>query len=253
MNAPRPLATPTAEALSKSAVSRYLQLAGMFRRRIEQGEWALDQRIPTITELAADCGVAAVTVRRALDILEEDGLIERFRAKGTFVRRRPERDTWCAVNTDFSGLLIARYSSRIEVLEDVPSPPPAFLSAGDWPGVSAPRYRRIRRRHWRQGAAFLVADLYVEAGAYAALPEGALASMTAMQMASAVPGRAIAAAEQELTVTGADLSVANELSVRLGEPMARVVRVAVDEAGQRFLAVEGIYRGDSARLRVTLK
>ncbi|MDD9730325.1 UTRA domain-containing protein [Mameliella sp. AT18] len=77
--------------------------------------------------------------------------------------------------------------------------------------------------------------------------------MTAMQMASAVPGRAIAAAEQELTVTGADLSVANELSVRLGEPMARVVRVAVDEAGQRFLAVEGIYRGDSARLRVTLK
>ena len=77
--------------------------------------------------------------------------------------------------------------------------------------------------------------------------------MTALQLAAALPGRTITAAEQELTVIGADLAVADQLSVRLGDPMARVVRLAVDQNGQRFLAVEGIYRGDAARLRVTLK
>ena len=245
--------TETSRALNKSAVSRYLQLADLFRRRIEQGDWAVGARIPTITELTRDCGVAAVTVRRALDILDRDGLIERFRAKGTFVRQRPARDAWCSVRTDFSGLLIARYSSRIEVLEDAPGPAPAFLDGSEWPGVNAPHYRRIRRRHWRDGQPFLLSDLHIEAAAYAGLPDGALTTMTALQLAATVPGRTIAEAEQELTVIGADLTVSTELGVRLGAPMARVIRLAVDGAGQRFLAVAGIYHGDTARLRIKLK
>lgn len=253
MTGPADLSTPTAEALKKSAVARYLQLAGLFRRRIEQGEWPVGHKIPPIIDLARDCGVTAVTLRRAMDILEADGLIERLRAKGTFVRRRPARDTWCAVNTDFSGLLIARYSSRIEVLDDTPGAPPPFLEDGEWPGRNAAQYRRIRRRNWRRGQPFLLADLYIEQCAYDSMPTGALERMTALQLAAALPGRTITAAEQELTVIGADLAVADQLSVRLGDPMARVVRLAVDQNGQRFLAVEGIYRGDAARLRVTLK
>lgn len=114
-------ATDTASALNRSAVSRYLQLADLFRQRITDGDWRVGQQIPTITDLACDCGVAVLTVRRALDILETEHLIERFRARGTFVRQRPARDAWCAVSTDFTGLLIARYSSRIEVLEDSPA------------------------------------------------------------------------------------------------------------------------------------
>lgn len=44
--------------LSQSAVSRYLQLATLFRRRVETGEWAVGTRIPTVDELADECGVA---------------------------------------------------------------------------------------------------------------------------------------------------------------------------------------------------
>ena len=70
--------TPTSQALKKSAVARYLQLASLFRARIESGEWEVDSRIPTVEELARDCGVATMTIRQALDILEAEGLIERF-------------------------------------------------------------------------------------------------------------------------------------------------------------------------------
>ena len=69
--------TPTSQALKKSAVARYLQLASLFRARIESGEWEVDSRIPTVEELARDCGVATMTIRQALDILEAEGLIER--------------------------------------------------------------------------------------------------------------------------------------------------------------------------------
>jgi GntR family transcriptional regulator len=64
------------------------------------------QQIPTIEELAAECGVARATIRQALDILEDEQLIARFRAKGTFVNARPQAQIWCEVATDWSGLLI---------------------------------------------------------------------------------------------------------------------------------------------------
>src|SRR5215470_334542 len=79
--------------LNQSAVSRYLQLATLFRRRVEIGEWAVGARIPTVDELAGEFGVARLTIRQALGQLEHDGIIQRFRAKGTFVRKRRPQAT----------------------------------------------------------------------------------------------------------------------------------------------------------------
>ena len=61
--------------LDRSAVSRYLQLASLFRRRIEAGDWPIGQQTPTVDDLAVECGVARATVRKALDMLEDEGLI----------------------------------------------------------------------------------------------------------------------------------------------------------------------------------
>ncbi len=245
--------TATATALKKSAVSRYLQLAGHFRRRIESGEWQIGSRIPTVVELAEECGVAGMTVRRALDILETDGLIERFRAKGTFVREAPQKDLWFEMRTDWEALLNARYSSHIEVLSNILGPAPSFLGEEDWPGRPASEYRKLRRRYWRDGAAFMLADVYIDETAYRTLPEGSTERLTALRLISDLPGRPIANAQQELTITAADLTVANELSVPLGAPMARMVRLAVDTDGVRVLVADGTYRGDSTKLRLKLK
>ena len=67
---------PTVRALQKSNVSRYIQLASMFRQRIQVGTWAIGAKIPTVNELSKECGVATMTIRQALDILEGEGLIE---------------------------------------------------------------------------------------------------------------------------------------------------------------------------------
>ena len=86
--------TAAADTLRKSAVARYLQLASLFRRRIEAGEWKVGSQIPTVEVLSKQFGVATMTIRQALNILEEEQLIERFRAKGTFVRAQPKRNLW---------------------------------------------------------------------------------------------------------------------------------------------------------------
>ena len=68
-----------------TGMPRYLQLSTLFRRMIETGQWQPDTQIPTVEELAAEYGVARATVRQALGRLDSEGLIARFRAKGTFV------------------------------------------------------------------------------------------------------------------------------------------------------------------------
>lgn len=240
-------------ALDRSAVARYLQLSGYFRQRIETGAWEIGSQVPTIQQLSAEFGVASMTIRRALDLLEAEGLIRRYRARGTFVTARPPRDLWCEVQTDWRGMLIARYSSRIEILLDAPAGPPPFLDADQWPGRPARQYRRLRRRYWREGVAFMVAELYIDADACAQIAPDALHRFTAMQLVADLPGRPIAQAHQELSVLGADMLTSEQLSVALGAPMARVIRLAVDGDGVQVLAVDGIYRGDLTRVRIKLQ
>jgi GntR family transcriptional regulator len=66
--------------------SRYAALAAALRQRVIDGEWPPGTVLPAETRLAAEHGVALGTMRRALEMLAEQGLIERRHGKGTFVR-----------------------------------------------------------------------------------------------------------------------------------------------------------------------
>lgn len=139
--------------LSRSAVARYIQLATLFRSRIMSGQWAAGGQIPTIEQLMAECGVARATIRQALGLLEDEGLVSRYRAKGTFVTDKARAHVWLDVTTDLRGMLNTRDGATIEVLEDALVPAPER-----WPhdiGTISRTYRRLRRRHVRDGRAFL--------------------------------------------------------------------------------------------------
>ena len=87
--------------LSQSPIPRYIQLATMFRRRIETGQWKVGEQIPTVDTLAVEMGVARATLRQALGLLEQEQMIERLRAKGTFVRSQPKEQIWLTMETIF--------------------------------------------------------------------------------------------------------------------------------------------------------
>jgi GntR family transcriptional regulator, transcriptional repressor for pyruvate dehydrogenase complex len=55
----------------------YEQLAGLLRERITSGELGVGDRLPSETALAKQAGVSRSTVREALRILEQSGLVER--------------------------------------------------------------------------------------------------------------------------------------------------------------------------------
>ena len=66
--------------------SRYSVLAEALRTHVLRGEWPPGMAIPAEQTLAAEHGVALGTMRRALELLVDEGLIERIHGRGTFVR-----------------------------------------------------------------------------------------------------------------------------------------------------------------------
>jgi GntR family transcriptional regulator len=234
--------------LNQSAVARYLQLGTLFRRRVETGQWPIGEQIPTVDELAQECGVAKLTIRQALGLLEEEGLIDRFRAKGTFVKARPARELWCEVHTDLSGMLMAREGATIEVLsERKQSALPALQLQAGTPAAS---YRALRRRHSREEQPFLLADLYIDERLTPKIAKAAYTSKTALRLIMDIPGLKIASVRQTLTIGTADLETSLLLKVPLNAPVAYIQRVAIDDLGSVALLTTGIYRGDVVRLEM---
>ncbi|HLL11289.1 MAG TPA: GntR family transcriptional regulator [Rubrivivax sp.] len=66
--------------------SRYAVLAKALRQRIVAGEWVPGIALPAEQVLARENEVALGTMRRALQALVDEGLIERVHGRGTFVR-----------------------------------------------------------------------------------------------------------------------------------------------------------------------
>lgn len=67
----------------------YRQLATVLRDRIRNGELPPGRRLPSEKDLHDEFGLARETIRRALAVLRQEGLIEVRHGHGTFVAEAP--------------------------------------------------------------------------------------------------------------------------------------------------------------------
>ncbi len=70
-----------------SKVPLYYQLYTILHDQIMDGVWKPDDMLPTEKELLEKYGLSRITVRQALDLLVNDGLVFRRRGQGTFVSK----------------------------------------------------------------------------------------------------------------------------------------------------------------------
>lgn len=244
------LARRPATDLSRSPVARYIQLATLFRNRIASGEWPVGSRIPNVDELAASFSVARGTMREALGLLEQEGLLERLRAKGTFVRKSPGETRTHRMALDWTSLTALHEGATIELLEQrvLKSVPVLDRSKGR-PGS---KYRMMRRLHLVEGMPYLVASFYLDevlfrkhASLYRKWP-----ALTTMRR---VAGHLMHRTWQTLTVDAADMEVAALLKIPLNAPVARVDLLTVDREGVILYTGSGVFRGDSVCIETELR
>lgn len=66
-------------------VPPYRQVAAVLRDRIRGGEIPPGRRIPSLVELESEYGLARDTLRKAVQVLRDEGLVETVSGLGVFV------------------------------------------------------------------------------------------------------------------------------------------------------------------------
>ena len=85
-------------------MTKYEMIAGKIRQRIREDIYPVDSLIPDQVSLAKEFNVSRMTVKKAMDILELEGLILRKRGAGTFVKKTALSEGLTASIMEYEGL-----------------------------------------------------------------------------------------------------------------------------------------------------
>lgn len=215
-----------ASIFQKSRMPLYLQVAKLMRKKIESQEWRFGAQIPTLDELEKEYQVSRITLRGALNQLEEHGIVRRTRGLGTFVAKDLSEQRWFKLATSFDELVETVSNLKIRLLS---------IEEGEYPLVPAFRfgrpataYRRLRRVHYHNDEPYCLIDIYLEKELFDRDPEAFSNAPVVPQLAE-LPGQEIAHANQIIRVTVSDEVTASHLNIGVGDPIADVHRAFLDE------------------------
>jgi len=231
-------------------VPRYYQVYTVLRQRVLDGEWPLDAAMPTEENFATSFGVSRVTIRKALNMLEEEKLILRQQGRGTFALPPPRRQGLA----NFGGLLenIVDFERRTKVrvlsFGKVSLPDDAARLLECAPGAPALRIVRVRSD---SQAPFSYTTCYVPEPEADLLSEASLGNLTVSHALESA-GVVALAAEQRLSATVAGVEVADLLRIDMGAPLISMMRVMRDAKGRPVELIHALYRADKYEYRVNL-
>ncbi len=234
-------------------VPLYYQIEVALRRAIESGQLP-EGKLPTEEELVERYQVSRMTVRSALGRLEEDGLIERRRGRGTFVapgatakiERHPDRLLGFEEDLKRQGA-----DPRVEVLtvEEIEPPLATARILGLGPGETTYRVRRLGRVN---GEPFWLESRYYAPAAGAKMLERDLSGASLSRSLEDTLGVRVAAADLRIEATAANQQQARYLNVRRGHPLL-VYQIAFnDTAGSALEVLRTAFPGDRYAISVHL-
>lgn len=130
----------------KKGQSIHSQISNWLKKRIEDSHYAPDEKLPSENELANRFEVSRVTVRRALQTLESEGLLYRSQGLGSFVSDNRSRQSLVRL-TDFTEDMIRAGmapSSEVVRFEQTVAPDYVCERLGLGPETKVTRLDRLR-------------------------------------------------------------------------------------------------------------
>lgn len=90
-----------------SNIPVYIQIHDKIKIDIENGVWAIGDRLPSERELATQFNVSRMTLRQAIQTLADEGILERKIGSGTYVARKKVQETMTGT-TSFTEIMISQ-------------------------------------------------------------------------------------------------------------------------------------------------
>jgi GntR family transcriptional regulator len=218
----------------------YLQIRHIIERRL-YAECELGDRLPTEQALREEFGVSRETIREALRGLEEEGIIRRYRAKGTFFVRLPDKPSQDRV-TGMVEDCTSREGIRVEVLAAaVVKAPEELTRIGTPPDPEAWLLERLYYLHDRPLA---MHEIYAPPTVGEWLSQLDLSCAAVKSLIEKRLGAACTEESRHLDAMVADARLARLLDIAVGAPVLKVTRVhRLGDMAMRALSYS-YYRAD---------
>jgi len=238
--------------LRAGGIPLYYQLETILRRKIDSGELTRGAVIPSEETLAQEYQVSRVTIRQALSLLVQDGLLIRHRGKGTFVSKT------CRV------LPASKLSGSLEDLISMgvlTQAKPINVSMRA-PGEDArqalelgpeEQVLHIERLRLTDDTPLSYVNNYFPAAIGEKLMKLDLDAKPLLVILEDDLGIEVGEALQTVEATVAEVDVAKLLETRVGDPLLKVKRTVYDVQHRPVEYVSVLYRADKYSFSVRLK
>jgi len=236
-----------------SPLPLYHRLYVILRERIVNGDYTSGHVLPSEADLMSSFGVSRITVKRALDDLAKDGLVERSRGRGTTVTAAAASlRVGGPISASIDGLMSSLSaigqgtSVEIESFGYQPANPYVAEKLGIESGTIVQRASRVRHLN---GTPFSHSTSYVL--------ESIGRSYTAEDMVEKPlidllrRSVTISQVQQAITCTLADTASAGLLKVSVGSPLLKMRRIFIDTDGRPVDYAEILYTPERFEYRMT--
>ncbi|MGC6412485.1 MAG: GntR family transcriptional regulator, partial [Candidatus Puniceispirillaceae bacterium] len=199
------------------------------------------EKLPALNELTEKFGVARMTIRQAMDALEDEGLIERYAGKGTFAKEidLPMRQK---LNMKAELSQLQAMVSQLEVMVVGDDDTPQIVDVG------GRAFRQMRRIHSQSGEPFCHVDIKLENQLYLKAPKRFETEIVVTVLKEL--GVAVETARQNVTIAYADVEMAEKLKMPVNAPVFRMLREFYSDDGTLIYSATLIYPGDKLELEV---
>jgi GntR family transcriptional regulator len=228
-------------------VPLYHRIYVVLRQKILDGSFPLDVSMPSEDELGASFKVSRVTIRKAMERLEREGLVHRQRGRGTFPQV-PVSKGRSSQNKVFRHEVSLAEKTQVQVLDYGLVNLPAALesSFGAEAGTKVLRVVRVRRDSSSPisySVCYLPAELakVVSRRSVGSLPISASLTKSGITLKRYF---------EQFTAVLADTEVARKIDVDVGSALISLTRRIEDEEGRTVEWLQVLYRPDRYVYRV---
>ena len=230
----------------ETSIPLYVQIAETLLDRIESGELRPGDRLPSERDLSKMLGVNRMTVRRALQVLESQGLLIRRRGDGTYVAE-PKIERQAAKLVPFTkGMQRRGYTPDARVITFEQRPVEVSVASELGLPVSAPVYH-IHRLRLINREPLLLERLTIPVHRFPELERHDLSNRSLYEIMETEYGVLVVRARQSLEPVIATEYEAELLGVQHGAPLMLERRLAFDQDDQPVEHGKDLYRGDRFR------
>lgn len=231
--------------LARGAIPLYYQIAQILRSQIDAREFKPNEMLQTEDEMIRAFQVSRTTVRQALQILHNEGLIYRIAGKGTFVAEKTQARHEVSVGS-IEEIITASYTTKLDALERENIRANEELAKGLQVaiGTEITQFRGLRSV---DGKPFFHFILSVPDDIAGKIPLEHTGDEPIMALVERFCNVQIQKARQWTAASLAGSEVAHLLDIRLGDPVLLVERHYIDKTGRVVGVAMDRYRTDRIR------